>query len=515
MSLFLPNLRRPIDDIRRYRRGRRQWRIRRGLPALSCAIAIFAGLSGCADYEQRPEVNPDSVAPAKVAREWAPPSQAVTFDLASELGAAAQPAPQPGKMYSLPDLVDLALNGNPETRRTWEAARAAAAEFGKTQGPYYPFLSLDSDSGYRRFPDLVPKHWGVQKTWQSRDLLEVNYLLLDFGRRNAAARSAQEQLLAANFLFNQKVQDIVFAVERAFYTLDAAKASVKAAEAIVKMARTDRIAARKRLAVGLATKPQVLLSVQSEAQAEYDLQNARLTVSDAQARLAVATGVEANSAPDIESLESQPIPKALGQTVDQLISVALRQRPDLAAKVAAVRAAKADVDAAQASLYPTVGASGYYGFNGFNYNLSNPPTPIFTAGVPDYAALVTLKWDLFTGFERLNSIRKAQAQREATRAELRALELDLVGEVWSAYYTFATALKKYDFAVTLLDASQSAYDSNLKSYQNGLATILDLLASERDLANARYALIQSKADVLISAASVAYAIGAVPQEARP
>ncbi len=128
---------------------------------------------------------------------------------------------------------------------------------------------------------------------------------------------------------------------------------------------------------------------------------------------------------------------------------------------------------------------------------------------------MTLKWDLFTGFERLNSIRKAQAQREATRAELRALELDLVGEVWSAYYTFATALKKYDFAVTLLNASQSAYDSNLKSYQNGLATILDLLASERDLANARYALIQSKADVLISAASVAYAIGAVPQEARP
>lgn len=419
-------------------------------------------------------------------------------------------------MYSLAELVDLALNSNPQTRRTWEAARAAAAEFGETQGPYYPFLSLDSDSGYQRFPDLVPKHWGVQKVWQSRDLMTVNYLLLDFGRRDAAARSAQEQLLAANFLFNQKVQEVVFEVERAFYTLDAAKASVSAAEAIVKMAHTDQIAASKRLAVGLATKPQVLLSVQREAQAEYDLQNARLTVSDAQARLAAAVGVEANSAPKIESLESLPIPKALGQSVDQLISAAMRQRPDLAAKAAQVRAAKADIDAAQASLYPTVAASGYYGFNGFNYKLSNPPTtPSLTAGVPDYAALVTLKWDLFTGFERLNSIRKAEAQREASRAELRALELDLVGEVWSAYYTFSTALKKYDYAVALLAASRSAYESNLKSYQHGLATILDLLSSERDVANARYALIQSKADVLVSAASVAFAIGAVPEEARP
>jgi outer membrane protein TolC len=147
--------------------------------------------------------------------------------------------------------------------------------------------------------------------------------------------------------------------------------------------------------------------------------------------------------------------------------------------------------------------------------LSNPATLTYYSGVPEYAALVTLKWDLFTGFERLNAIKKAQAEHEASRAELRALELDLVGEVWSAYFTFATALKKYDYAVALLTASQSAYDSNLRSYQHGLATILDLLSAERDLAGARYALIQSKADVLISAASVAYAIGAVPEAAKP
>jgi outer membrane protein TolC len=308
----------------------------------------------------------------------------------------------------------------------------------------------------------------------------------------------------------------VFNVERAYYTLDAAKASVKAAEVIVRMARTDRVAARKRLSVGLATQPQVLLSVQREAQAEYDWQNARLAVSDAQARLAVAAGVEANAAPDIESLDNQPIPKALGRDVDELIGVAIRQRPDLAAKVAALRAANAGVDSARASLYPTLAASAYYGFHGFNYNLSNnPPTLTYYSGVPEYAALVTLRWDLFTGFERLNSIKKAQSEREASRAALRALELDLVGEVWNAYFTFATALKKYDFAIALLAASRSAYESNLRSYQHGLATILDLLSAERDLAGARYSVIQSKADVLISAATVAYAIGAVPEGAKP
>ncbi|HEY2105931.1 MAG TPA: TolC family protein [Candidatus Binataceae bacterium] len=481
------------------------------------ALILAAMLAGCANWRQRPEIDPDAYAPPAAAREWAPhPQAAASFDLAQEVGPIAQESPaEPGKRYSLPELIELALRRNPETRRTWYDARAAAAELGRAQAPYYPDVSVDSVNGYRRILDLVPKHWGIQKSWQSRNLLSVNYLLLDFGRRDAAARSARDELLAANFLFNQKVQEVVFNVERGFYTLDAARADVSSAEVIVKMARTDRIAARKRLDVGLATKPQVLLSEQREAQAEYELQNARLAVSDAQARLAVALGLEANAAPDIESLEGQPVPKALGQTVNELIAVALRQRRDLAAKVAAARAAQAQVDAAQASLYPTLDASAYYGFHGFNYNLSNPPTLTYRAGVPEYAALVTLKWDLFTGFDRLNSIRKAQAQHEASRAELRTEELDLVGEVWSAYFTFTAALRKYEYAMALLTASQSAYDSNLRSYQHGLASILDLLSAERDLAGARYALIQSKAEVLVSAASLSYAIGAIPEQARP
>ncbi len=486
----------------------------RALAALFIAAALVCG---CAALERRPEIEPDDYAPLSAAREWpARPQNQVSFDLSEELGPlAAPPGFDPAKRYSLAELVETALRRNPQTRRTWNQARAAAAAMGRADAPYYPLADVQSESGYRKIADLVPKHWGTQRSWQSRSLLSVNYLLLDFGRRAAALRSAQEELLAANFLFNHKVQEVVFNVERAYYTLDAAAADVSSAEVILKMAQADRAAARKRLEVGLATRPQVLLSEQREAQAQYELQSARLAVSDAQARLAIAIGVEANAAPRIESLQGQPLPKALGQDVEELIRVALRQRPDLAAKVAQLRASRARIEAAHASLYPTLDTSAYYGFYGFNYTLSNPPTPNLTSGVPEYAALVTLKWDLFTGFDRLNAIRQAQAQSEAARDELRGKELDLVGEVWSAYYTFATALRKYDYAAALLKASQSAYDSNLRSYQHGLASILDLLSSERDLAGARYALIQSKAEALISAASLSYAIGAVPAQAQP
>jgi outer membrane protein TolC len=307
----------------------------------------------------------------------------------------------------------------------------------------------------------------------------------------------------------------VFAVEKTFYLLDAERANVAAARAIVRLANTDRIAVEKRHAAGLATKPDVLLARQREARADYELENAELGVSDAQADLALAVGVRVDTLPQIGSFGGQAVPATLSGAVEDLINLAMRERPDLAAKVAALRAGDAAVDLARASMYPTVELSSYYGSHAFNYRLSNPPTPQFTAMAPEYAASVALRWDAFAGFEHVNSIERAEADREGARAQVYRYQLDVASQVWRAYYAFATALKKYRYAQALLQASQSAYDSNFGSFNHGLATIVDLLSAERDLADAKYTMVGSRADLLISAAAVAYASGAVPSQARP
>ena len=63
--------------------------------------------------------------------------------------------------------------------------------------------------------------------------------------------------------------------------------------------------------------------------------------------------------------------------------------------------------------------------------------------------------------------------------------------------------------MSLLAASQESYEANLETYQQGLSTIVELLTSERDLANARYTIIQSKAELLTAYAAVAYAAGSL------
>jgi outer membrane protein TolC len=45
--------------------------------------------------------------------------------------------------------------------------------------------------------------------------------------------------------------------------------------------------------------------------------------------------------------------------------------------------------------------------------------------------------------------------------------------------------------------------------------IVDLLSAERELAAAHFTIIQSKAELLISAAAVTFATGTIPPEAKP
>ena len=139
-----------------------------------------------------------------------------------------------------------------------------------------------------------------------------------------------------------------------------------------------------------------------------------------------------------------------------------------------------------------------------------------SAASPDYGAFLTFEWDLFLGFDRLNAIREAQAERDRVAADLERLELETIAAVWRAWHDFRAARKRDEYAAALLAASEDAYASTLDSYRHGLSTIVDLLTAERDLAGARYTRIQARAELLTSAAKLAYVsggLGSAPSDA--
>src|SRR5271155_4467974 len=465
---------------------------RAGWKLVVAAVGLAVCASGCTYFAEQPEVYPDKFSPQDSDRAWIPKSNEYAIPTQAR-PASTLPEPRAvgvGNQYDLPALIDIALSNNPDTRFTWNQARAAAAAYGASRAPYYPVVGTQVPGGYERELFQLPNQNGVLKQWQVTPIIEFTYTLLDFGRRDAGAAAARAQLAAANFSFNRKLQDVVFATQQSFYSIGAAHAAVQGAQENVELAKTDDDAVSRRVDLGLATQPELLLSRQTVAQSQYDLASARLLVREAQASMAVALGVAANTPLDVPSLDSISIPSGLGTEVDQLIETAVRSRPDLAAQVATLDAQRAAVEEAKAQFYPTVGMSGNYGEQSWNYRYDGTHT--VTDNQPQYAALLSINWDLFTGFKRLNDLRQAEADRDAAGAQLKSLEVGAISSVWRAYYEFQTALSRYSYAKALLAASQESYDANLDTYKQGLSTIVELLTADRDLANARYTIVQSR-----------------------
>ena len=480
-------------------------------------LAMLVFITSCASLRLNPD--PEVAPSGDSARVWtAPPSITVANQSAPKLAELrtideSQQLPQLTSEYDLPALVDLALRTNPQTRRAWYGAQTAYAQLGQSQAPNYPKAEVDADTGYLKLPIQFPGQTLVIRNEAFLPQFKVSYDLLDFGRTRAAERGAREQLITANFAFNRAIQDVVFNVEKAYYVLSAAKASVSAAESNLELARTSLSAIQERHQVGLATKPQILLAKQVEAQAVYDLENAKSMVHDADSVLFQAIGVAPDVAISVQNIEHQNVPANLGDDVEKLITDAIEKRPDLAAQIAAVRAGDAAIERAESEFYPEVGVSGNYGQIVWSYTVNGGHTQ--NLNQPFYGALLTLRWNLFTGFDRYYGVRSATAQRNAARSQLKSLELDIVATVWRAYYDFLSAKKKYDASEALLEASQESYNANLESHRHGLTTITDLISAERDLMAARYTLVQSKADLLVSSSALVYAVGAESVSAPP
>jgi outer membrane protein TolC len=421
----------------------------------------------------------------------------------------------PRKGYELLDLIDLAQRVNPETRVAWERARQAAIGIGLVESEYFPVLTLSALGGYQSeaFPapkDVAPSGFFRANLEQVLPTLNLRWLLLDFGRRGNALDTAKERLLAANLGFNRKHQEIIFNVQRAFFALTSLRGKIAVAQSSLDSARAVRESAEEQLRNGLATLPEVALARQQEAQAAFDLEDVRAMERDAQVALAESIGIPPVTPIQITEFSALPPPAALEESVEKVIDQALERRPDLAAKVAAVRAKEAEVRRARAEYFPTLSIVANLNTLAGQVKITggNQPTGWFGAAEPGYGVGLLFRWNLFEGGATQRRVELAEAERRDAEAEVTAARDRAIREVWKAYTDVRLAARRVDVAVALVDASQKSYKATLESYRHGLGTLIDLLAARRELSRARFVDLDTRLQLLTASAALAFNTGA-------
>jgi outer membrane protein len=406
------------------------------------------------------------------------------------------------KTYSLAELVNLAEAHNPTTRLSWERARSQAAALGVARSELYPALAATVLSQTDREELLFGNRFYGPTTQTFAAQLDLNYTIFDFGARAGRISAAKAQVLVSNFGFNDTHRNVIFQVERAYYRLLSAIGQEDAARASLSNAQAVQQAAEDRLANGLATLPDVLEARSATAQADYDLQTVLGDEQIARGDLATAIGATATTRIRTQPLDQIPVPESIDSTVDQATDRALERRPDLMQQVAEIRTANGRVKEAKAAYYPSLSLDAapapaeLYGYQS--------PFPWANTGDLTGSLTLSLRWTVFDGGARKNRLAEAQANVRAAEAQTNNVRNQIADEVWAAYSNLNTAFGQRRAALALLTAATQSYNAALESYKYGVRNLLDVTAAQRTLAQARYADVLARTQVLTSLANLAF-----------
>jgi len=409
----------------------------------------------------------------------------------------AQAAPPQTLKLTLKDAEALALRNHPLLQAATFDAEAANQVTREEKSAYYP-TAIGSLTGAGAMPNSRIAAGYLNNPYilnRYSNGLEVNQLITDFGRTSNLVASARLGAKATSESAQQTAQDVLLAVNRAYF-------GVLRAEAVLKVAE-ETVTARQILADQITTlEENKLRSLVDVSFAEVDLAQAQLLLVQAQnnekasyAELATALGL-ANPQPF--DLAEEPMPPAPLADPTDLIVQALQNRPDLSSArfshEAALRYARAERDL----WMPTISATGAAGL-----------TPAYQAPLSDrYAAAgINVNIPIFNGF--LFSARHQEANLRAKAADQATRDLaDRISrDVRTAWLDAGTAYQRLAVTTQLLQHAKMALDLAQGRYKLGLSSIVELSQAQLNLTQAQIADTSAKYDFQIQSAVLSYQTG--------
>jgi outer membrane protein TolC len=415
-------------------------------------------------------------------------------------------------VYTLPELVDVAEENNPETHALWERAKQKAAAAGIAHSALFPTLAAVASASVNQYSLFFGKFYH-ENTALFPAIVTLSYTVWDFGSRRARIDQAQANLFAADFSFNDTHRKIIFRVTEAYYRLQDAMGQEDAAASTLKDAQTVQGAVEARLANGLATLPDVLEARATTAQARYELASIQGLETIARGSLATVLGASPKGVFHVEDVSNAAMPTSLEEPIETVLARAAAQRPDLLAQVALFQSADAEIKKVRSAFYPEISFSGDWGHSNAFGQQKNFGSSAQSAIYP-YQAQVKITWNIFDGGARRNALASAQAGRNEAQAQAAESRDQIENEVWTAYTNLKTAQQQQESAAALLEAAQQSYDAATEAFRLGVRTFIDVTTAQRGLARARTMRATARVQLLSSFADFAFRAGDPIQAAQ-
>jgi TolC family type I secretion outer membrane protein len=416
--------------------------------------------------------------------------------LAPEYAAHANlPCALPNGLLTLEDAINLALCRNPTTRAAWAAAQAQAANLGIAEGAFLPSLTITGNKD-REHGELTPGLEATTTIERRSAVASLNWTLVDFGGRRSAVANARSLLAAAAHSGSATAQRTVAEVVQAFHGVAATEQAVVANQQTEANAARSLEIARALQTGGAATLADVMQAETAYHQTVYARIQSMNNAEASRGTLAVLLGFTADQPLKLAPVAT-PSAAAVTARVSELLALAARQNPELAAARDQQAAAEAAVTTARAVGRPRISL-------GAQYTLAE------NAGLPrqKYDSVgLTISIPVFSGLQTHYGIRRAQATLDQATEQAEQSRLAVSQAVWNAYHSLEAANQQLATSATLAKAAATNEEIATGRYQSGVGSILDVLTAQSASANARLIRIQSEFSWQSARAQLAQAVG--------
>lgn len=407
----------------------------------------------------------------------------------------------PDKIFTISEVVDLGLCRNPQTASAYASLRAAHFDKNAAYSAYLPSVNAGINAG-RNYQNEA---WG---DWSYGASLSASYLLFDFGKRSSDMATTLATYRATGFDYDETVQNYVYGLIGAYYGLLNADADVKSAESAQSVAQTAHDTAKKKYSAGAVARADVLKAETTLASRDLDLERARNNREIAKGKLLTQLSFPADQEITIADMESTFGSDTDMKSIDELVAIAQKQRPDLLRANARKDAAWNRRNSAFLKNLPSISLSGSLGWNDDRLdNIFSPDTQQINGSIGIRASM-----PIFAGFANLYGVRSATASYESAKEQERNTVNNAMLDVFTAYQNYKTARTVLTQTETLLKSATESERVTGGMYKVGRATMLDWQTSQSELLTAQKQNNAAKYDLYIKRAAVALAIGDIKVE---
>jgi len=406
------------------------------------------------------------------------------------------PTPAAGKVLTLEEAVAIALERQPQIQARLGDYEAAKARVDQALAPILPQLgsswtaARDQTVAQRvRGPRLQTNfEWDTSTTLKAT----LSQKLFDFGKTWAATDTAKAN--AGSSLEDLELQRdlIVLAVKESYFNMLFSQRLVKVNEQALERAALNLRSAKGFFEVG--TQPKSVVT-----RAEVDVANARLQIIQAKnavrlarAALNTAMGIRADAPTEVKDILGDQQPFSVDQS--QLLTEALGRRPEYRQIKARTEAAEATVRQTFRNFFPDLTGNAFVGTTRSDMN------EIWELGI-------TLSWDIFDGGGKVARYREAQANLQAARERVHALELDISKEVDQAHSSLVETSERIQAAQASVASAEENFRLAQGRFDAGVGTILELTDGQLALTQALSTEAQALSDYRIAIARLERSLG--------